>query len=308
MCDECKKYEEKTEEDKEKFDTSKKGLQFWQKHRDKQIKCNRVNKIECINHVDKRCGTALRDLRNAWRGHKLPDGITTGGKNHLTEVNIKKLQVNYGKAIRSNAAPDVKTAKDHKDAVDKMKKAVMASFYHSIMLKDDKVRHQFCPSGDTSWCKFRRLGNMENAPHHLEPVFLDILEPLYTNSLASFELLPRCLPGVTQIVLESINSILWQKVPKHKFHGTKRVHIGACSTVIYYNQGATGKFSVLTLMSLPLFHNALEVARGKDHQRLKRLKEKSQKVEQRKKRKIEEAVENEKRLRKGGAAYSAGKF
>ena len=27
---------EKTEEDKEKFDTSKKGLQFWQKHRDKQ--------------------------------------------------------------------------------------------------------------------------------------------------------------------------------------------------------------------------------------------------------------------------------
>ena len=85
--------------------------------------------------------------------------------------------MNYGKAIRSNVAPDVKTAKDHKDAVEKMKKAVMASLYHSIMLKDDKVRHQFCPSGDTSWCNFRRLGNMENAPHHLEPVFLDLLEP-----------------------------------------------------------------------------------------------------------------------------------
>ena len=109
-------------------------------------------------------------------------------------------------------------------------------------------------------------------------------------------------------MLESINSILWQKVPKHKFHGTKRVHIGACSAVIYYNQGATGKFSVLTLMSFPLFHNALEVARGKDQQRLKRLEEKSQKVEEQKKRKIDEAAENEKRLREGGAAYSAGKF
>ena len=109
-------------------------------------------------------------------------------------------------------------------------------------------------------------------------------------------------------MLESINSILWQKVPKHKFHGTKRVHIGACSTVIYYNQGATGKFSVLTLMSLSLFYNTLEVARGKDQQRFKRLKEKSQNVEERKKWKTEEAVENEKRLRKGGAAYSAGKF
>ena len=158
MCDECKKYEEKTEEDKEKFDTSKMGLQFWQKHREKQIKCNRVNKIECINHVDKRCGTALRNLRNAWRGHKLPDGKAIGGnKNRLTEVNIKKLQVNYGKAIRSNVAPDVKTAKDHKDAVDKMRKAVMASLYHSIMLKDNKVRHQFCPSGDTSWCSSEGL-------------------------------------------------------------------------------------------------------------------------------------------------------
>ena len=154
MCDECKKYDEKMEEDKEKFDTSKKALQFWQKHQDKQIKCNRVNKIECINHVDKRCGTALRDLRDAWRGHKLPDGKAIGGKkNLLTEVNVKQFQVNYGKAIRPNVVPDIKTAKDHKDAVDKMKKAVMASLYHSIMLKDDKVRHQFCPSGDTSWCK-----------------------------------------------------------------------------------------------------------------------------------------------------------
>ena len=175
------------------------------------------------------------------------------------------------------------------------------------MIKSDiSSALQVIPPG----AKFRRLANMENAPHHLEPVFLiDLLEPLYTNHLASFELLSECLPGVTQNVLESINSILWQKVPKHKFHGTKRVHIGACSTVIYYNQGATGKFSVLILMSLPLFHNALEVARAKDQHWLKRLKQISQKVvEERKKWKIEEAVENEKRLHKGGAAYSAGKF
>ena len=86
---------------------------------------------------------------------KLPDGKAIGGKkNRLTKVNIKKLKVNCGKAIRSNVAC---TRCLNKDAIDKMKKAVMASLYHSIMLKDDKVRHQFCPSGDTSWCKFRRL-------------------------------------------------------------------------------------------------------------------------------------------------------
>ena len=139
------------------------------------------------------------------------------------KAKVEENYVNYGKAIRSNVAPDVKTAKDHEDAVDKMKKTVVASLYHSIMLKDDKVCSalQVIPPA----AKFRRLGNMENAPHHLEPVFLDLLEPLYTNRLASFELLSECLPGVTQNVLESINSILWQKVPKHKFHGTKRVHM-----------------------------------------------------------------------------------
>ena len=58
----CKKYEEKTGEEKEEFDVSTKGIKFWQKHREKKLDCKRVNKIECINHVDKRCGAALRDV------------------------------------------------------------------------------------------------------------------------------------------------------------------------------------------------------------------------------------------------------
>ena len=65
------------------------------------------------------------------------------------KAKVEENYVNYGKAIRSNVAPDVKTAKDHKDAVDKMKIEGSHGFF---MLKDDKVRHQFFPSGDTSWC------------------------------------------------------------------------------------------------------------------------------------------------------------
>ena len=72
------------------------------------------------------------------------------------KAKVEENCVNYGKATRSNVAPDVKIAKDHEGAVNKMKKAVMASLYHSIMLKDDKVRHQFCPSGDTSWCQVQK--------------------------------------------------------------------------------------------------------------------------------------------------------
>ena len=100
-----------------------------------------------------------------------------------------------------------------------MKKAVMASLYHNIILKDDKERHKFCPEGDSSWCQYKRLGKMTNKPRHLDPVFLSILELLYTKRLASFELLSKCLPGVTQSMLESINSIMWQRAPKHRSRG-----------------------------------------------------------------------------------------
>ena len=90
-------------------------------------------------------------------------GKPAGGKKHrLTDNNIKKLQRNYGKAIRSNVAPKVTTAKERKNAVEKMQKAVMASLYHNVMLPDDKVRHQYCPKGKESWCKYQRGGKLQN--------------------------------------------------------------------------------------------------------------------------------------------------
>ena len=46
----------------------------------------------------------------------------------------------------------------------------------------------------------------------------------------------------------------------------------------------------------------------KDEERFKRLEEKSQNVDQRRKRKIEEAVEVEKQIKAHGKAYEAGKF
>ena len=155
---------------------------------------------------------------------------------------------------------------------------ILPIFYRPALMSSVlSSQDHFCPFWD-QFCGFAYIIGLGD--HFCLGITFAVVQPLYTNCLASFELLSRCLPGVTQNVLESINSILWQKVPKHKFLGTKRVHIGACSTVIYYNQGVTGKFSVLTLMSLPLFHNALEVARGNDQQLLKRLEEKSQKVEE----------------------------
>ena len=189
-----------------------------------------------------------------------------------------------------------------------MKKAVMASLCHKIILKDDKERHKFCPEGDSSWCQYKWLGKMTNKPHHLDPVFLSILELLYTKSVASFELLSKCLPGVTQNMLESINSIMWQRAPKHEFHGSKRIRIASCSTLVQYNEGDTGKFGVLALPCVPVFQEGIENAKDRDAQRLARLEEKSKKVQDRKKQKCEELFQLEKEIRQSGVAYGAGRF
>ena len=142
----------------------------------------------------------------------------------------------------------------------------MASLFHNIMLPDDKVRHQYCPKGKESWCKYQRGRKLQNQPHHLHPVFLSLLEPIYTKRLGSYELLLRCLPGVTQNQLDSINSRLWERAPKPKFHGSKRIQIAACSIVVYYNKGATGKFGVLSALNLPVFQSSKELAMQKDEE------------------------------------------
>ena len=51
-----------------------------------------VVKEECIGHVQKRLGTALRNLKKEKKGQKLSDGKTIGGLGRLTDKLIDPLQ------------------------------------------------------------------------------------------------------------------------------------------------------------------------------------------------------------------------
>ena len=70
-----------------------------------------MEKKECIGHVQKRVGTALRKLKRENPG--------VGGKGKLTDSQIDKLQNYYGIAIRSNVGN-----------LAGMKKAIHASLMH----------------------------------------------------------------------------------------------------------------------------------------------------------------------------------
>ena len=82
--------------------------------------CSRENvevvKKECVGHVQKQVGSALRKLKKENKG--------LGGKGKLTDALIDRLQNYYGIAIRSNVSN-----------LETMKKAIQASLNHCIALK-----------------------------------------------------------------------------------------------------------------------------------------------------------------------------
>ena len=61
-----------------------------------------VENEECVGHIQKRLGTALREYKKKKKGVKLLDGKGVGGTNRLTDKFIDKMQNHYGEAIRSN--------------------------------------------------------------------------------------------------------------------------------------------------------------------------------------------------------------
>lgn len=79
---------------------SKEYQEWMDSHEGNTAKCNRVVKLDCIGHVQKRLGNALRKLKKTTKG-KLSDGKIIGGKEHrLPDKTIDKLQQHYGKVIR----------------------------------------------------------------------------------------------------------------------------------------------------------------------------------------------------------------
>lgn len=96
-----------------------------------------ITKEECINHVAKRLGTALRSLVKECSKQK----ITLGGKSHgsLKETTIKKLTKYYRNAIIANLNKDIIS----------MKTSILATLHHCVST-DEEPKHSKCPAGKDS--------------------------------------------------------------------------------------------------------------------------------------------------------------
>ena len=177
-----------------------------------------IQKLECIGHVQKRMGSRLRRLKNKMKGIKLADGKVLGGKGRLTDVEIDKLQNYYGLAIRRNA-----------EDVEKMCKEVWAIYYHKVSTNEDP-HHGLCPQGEESWCKFNKLAALGEEYDHknsLPVCVMETIKPIFRD-LSNKDLLSKCAHGRTQNPNESLNNVIWSRVPTVSY-----THLNCVLTLVH---------------------------------------------------------------------------
>jgi len=221
----------------------------------------RVVKHECINHVGKRLGTALRNL--VVEKSKAKPKVTLGGKGYgkLRPQVITQLQSYYTNAIRSHST------------VPAMKKAVMAILDHCSSTDADP-RHQNCPKGEDSWCFHQKAVARGFPPgSHEDNLGTPICQLVAENVRPTFErmssddLLSRCVLQTTQNANESAHAVIWARCPKHLFANRHRLNIAVALGVAEFNFGSASSQKFISMLDLPVGAETKRRGKKRDHTR-----------------------------------------
>ena len=67
---------------------------------------------------------------------------------------IQKLTAYFGNAIRQMG--------NRKANIATMKRVILASLCHSVMIQKPSERHRYCPLGENSWCMYTNKGQVSS--------------------------------------------------------------------------------------------------------------------------------------------------
>ncbi|XP_068081863.1 uncharacterized protein [Anabrus simplex] len=262
-----------------------------------------IVKEECINHVSKRLGTALRNTVRDWKAK----GETLGGRKEgsLTETTMTKLGHYFRHAIVNNI-PDVA----------KMKRAIYSTLRH-CMSTDLNPQHITCPKGVDSWCFFNRqqaegkpVDSHSRMTCKLRPSVVTKIAPVYQR-LASDEMLRRCCAGKTQNANESLHSMVWSKCPKEVFISKSKLELGILRAVSEFNMGHYKTAETLHAIRNSLLSSTTQsLCKSQDNRRVARSRKRTseQHKKERKHHKLVKISTEERFRRSEGATYAAGQF
>lgn len=230
-----------------------------------------VEKLECVGHVRKRMGTRLRTLKTVMGKKELQDGKTIGGRGRLTNVIIDEIQTYYGLAIQRNT-----------NSLDKMKQAVWSTYFH-LMSSNESPAHGLCPKGSDTWCKYHKA-MAEGKPYdhkahtHLPKSVMEAIKPIFKD-LSNDQLLRRCLHGGTQNPSESLNNVIWSRVPKTTFVMKTTLDLGVYEAIASYNMGNIVKCLVLEKCGVVPGSKCVREMKNQDEIRIKKAEKSLQEIE-----------------------------
>ncbi|KAL8574808.1 hypothetical protein ACOMHN_018862 [Nucella lapillus] len=261
-----------------------------------------ITKEDCINHVAKRVGTALRNLVSDNKKRK----VTLGGKKSgaLTQKTMNKLQSYYAKAIRSN----------HRSVTD-MENAIWGTVFHCCSTDDDP-HHQRCQKGKNSWCFYQRaIASEITPPKHEDNIGTSLnigvfraIVPVY-KKLADPELLKRCTHSKTQNANESLHGVIWSRCPKDNFASRAKVEMATILAVGEFNMGSTASHNFMASQGLTVGRHTKRLGKARDNIRQGNSRRSKEAKQQKRREKIQQAKQKERRLQEkaeGGPAYVPG--
>lgn len=192
----------------------------------------KVQKLECIGHVQKRIGNRLRKLKKTTKG--------LGGKGRLTDAIVDKLQNYYGIAIRRNVGD-----------LNEMRNSVYAAFWHVSASATKTDYHKYCPVGADSWCQYqvdKVHGTSKYKPGAGLP--LDVIKHVKPIIEDLDSLLTKCLHGKTQNQNEAFNALIWRRIPKDTYVGFRQFEIGVCDAVAHFNIGNLATIQIMEKLGM----------------------------------------------------------
>ncbi|GBM16058.1 hypothetical protein AVEN_163104-1 [Araneus ventricosus] len=99
-----------------------------------------------------------------------------------------------------------------------MHQAIWAVFMHKLST-DKNPQHGFCPIGEDSWRGFKKAeatGSTYKYKNNLPVSVVEAMRPVFRD-LSHPDLLKKCVHGNTQNPNESVNNVIWSRVPKSTF-------------------------------------------------------------------------------------------
>ena len=258
-----------------------------------------IMKEDCVNHVSKRMGTALRNLIAVSKVQK----ESLSGKGKLTQEKIAKIQNYYGRAI-----------KDYGSDITLLKRRIFAILFH-FSSSDEHPKHIHCPTGEKSWCFWQRaIATSKDPGSHKEHDTLPSeigkkLVPIFQR-LSDENLLKRCMRTKTQNPNESLHSTIWKYCPKAIFVGRKTMETAVSLAVCRFSMGSSFQQTLCRIVGIQSGSFLKQANIEQDSQRLLLAEKKHTKAWKKRRRelKYKNSNLNQKMAVKEGETYAAGSF